>query len=109
MLLAVEQLRRRVPGGIGVYARGLLGGLAADAAEGDAVEVTLLASRPPRGAGDPLAAFGRPVHASRLPGRLLTRAWDHGLSRAPAGFDIVHSVSLASPRLRALRARNGSS
>ena len=29
VLLAVEQLRRRVPGGIGAYARGLLGGLAA--------------------------------------------------------------------------------
>ena len=54
MLLAVEQLRRRVPGGIGAYARGLLGGLAAEAVEGDAVEVTLLASRPPRGADDPL-------------------------------------------------------
>ena len=36
VLLAVEQLRRRVPGGIGVYARGLLGGLAQCAAEGDA-------------------------------------------------------------------------
>ena len=101
VLLAVEQLRRRVPGGIGAYARGLLGGLAIEAVEGEAVEVTLLASRAPRGADDPLHAFGRPVDASWLPGRLLIRAWDHGLSRAPAGFDIVHSVSLASPRLRA--------
>ena len=49
---------------------------------------------------DPLSAFGRPLHTSRLPGRLLTRAWDHGLTRAPAGFDIVQSVSLASPQLR---------
>ena len=62
--------------------------------------MALLASRAPGGADDPLAAFGRPLHTSRLPGRLLTRAWDHGLVRAPAGFDIVHSVSLASPRLR---------
>ena len=30
----------------------------------------------------------------------MTRAWDHGLIRAPAGFDVVHSVSLASPQLR---------
>ena len=57
------------------------------------------------GAADPLAAFGRPIHTSRLPDPLLTRAWDHGLSRAPAGFDIVHSVSLAAPRLRALGRR----
>ena len=100
VLLAAEQLRRRVPGGIGAYARGLLGGLAVAATEGDGVEVALLASRAPRGGADPLAAFGRPLHTSRLPGRLLTRAWDHGLTRAPAGFDIVQSVSLASPQLR---------
>jgi glycosyltransferase involved in cell wall biosynthesis len=100
VLMAVEQLRRRVPGGIGVYARCLLGGLAHIAAEGDQVDLALLASRPPGGRPDPLAAFGRPLHTSRLPSRLLTRAWDHGLSRAPAGYDVVHSVSVASPRLR---------
>jgi glycosyltransferase involved in cell wall biosynthesis len=100
VLMAVEQLRRRVPGGIGVYARGLLGGLAQIAAEGDEVEVALLASRPPGGSPDPLAAFGRPLHTSRLPSRLLTRAWDHGLSRFPAGYDVVHSVSVASPQVR---------
>ena len=100
MLLAVEQLRRRVPGGIGAYARGLLGGLALAAADGDEVEVALLASRAPGGAGDPLEEFDQPLHTSRLPSVLLTRAWDHGLFRAPAGFDVVHSVSLASPQLR---------
>src|ERR1700677_4717025 len=100
VLLAVEQLRRRVPGGIGAYARGLLGGLAVAAAEGHGAEVALLAGRAPGDVDDPLAAFGHPLYASRLPGRLMTRAWDHGLLRAPAGFDIVHSVSLASPRLR---------
>ena len=100
VLLAVEQLRRRVPGGIGAYTRGLLSGLAACSAEGDPVEVTLWASRAAAGADDPLVAYGRPIIASRLPGPLLSRAWDHGLSRAPEGFDVVHSVSLASPRLR---------
>ncbi|HEX4433696.1 MAG TPA: glycosyltransferase family 1 protein [Acidimicrobiales bacterium] len=100
VLLAVEQLRRRVPGGIGSYARGLLEGLAVAEAEGDAVDVALLASRAPRGEDDPLAELGRPLHTSRLPSALLTRAWDHGLSRAPAGFDVVHSVSLASPQLQ---------
>jgi glycosyltransferase involved in cell wall biosynthesis len=100
VLLAVEQLRRRVPGGIGAYARGLLSGLAACSGEGDPVEVTLWASRAPGGADDPLVAFGQPIITSRLPGPLLSRAWDHGLSHAPEGFDVVHSVSLASPPLR---------
>jgi glycosyltransferase involved in cell wall biosynthesis len=93
VLLVVEQLRRPVPGGIGTYAAGLLQGL--DALP-DGPDVTLLASRPPRG-GDPLARFGRPVAASPLPGRLLTRAWDYALVPAPAGFGVVHAVSLATP------------
>jgi len=100
VLLVVEQLRRRVPGGIGRYANGLLQGLADDGAGG----VTLFASRVPgaparRGGrpGDPLASFGLPVRTSRLPGRLLTRAWDRGRAALPAGFDLVHTVSLAIP------------
>ncbi len=100
VLIAVEQLRRKVPGGIGNYARGLLTGLQCCAEDGDRVDVTLLASRPPRGAADPLAAYGLPVVVSALPGRVVTRAWDHSLLRAPEGFAVVHSVSLAAPMLR---------
>ena len=107
VLLVVEQLRRRVPGGIGAYARGLLGGLATCTGEGDDVDVTLLASRPPGDrlgragpAEDPLTAFGLPLTAEHLPGPVLTRAWDHGLRHTPRGFDIVHSVSLAAPAPR---------
>jgi glycosyltransferase involved in cell wall biosynthesis len=112
--MAVEQLRRAVPGGIGAYARGLLAGMAQCAEDGDEVDVTLLASRnPARSAGgsarppDPLAQFGRPLRLSVLPGRLLTRSWDHGLVHAPAGFDVVHSISSAFPPLaRGGRARS---
>jgi glycosyltransferase involved in cell wall biosynthesis len=50
---------------------------------------------------DPLQEFGRPLELSRLSGHLLTRAWDRGWVRAPRGFDVVHSVSLASPTARA--------
>jgi glycosyltransferase involved in cell wall biosynthesis len=102
-LLVVEQLRRRVPGGIGRYARSLLQALAAEGVGG----ITLFASRVPGHApgritpiADPLASLGFPVVTSRLPGRLLTRAWDHGLGAAPAGFALVHSVSLAIPPVR---------
>jgi glycosyltransferase involved in cell wall biosynthesis len=100
VLLVAEQLRRRVPGGIGTYVRGLLGGLRALA--DDRVEVppvTLYASRV-ASVPDPLAVFGRPVITSRLPGPLLTRGWDRALVHAPPGFDLVHAVSVAVPPLR---------
>ena len=108
VLLAVEQLRREVPGGIGRYAVGLLDGLRElDAEEHAATRstplVSLLVSRPGgrrRRDRDPLAPWQLPIRASRLPGPLLTRAWDHGLARAPRGFDVVHAVSLAAPPVR---------
>lgn len=103
VLLAVEQLRRAVPGGIGTYTRGLLRGLAeldrSDGLDGSAppVSVTLHASRR---SPDPLAQFGRPVLTAPLPSRVLTRAWGVRLVRSPPGFDVVHSVSLAAPAPR---------
>jgi glycosyltransferase involved in cell wall biosynthesis len=111
VLMAVEQLRRAVPGGIGAYAGGLLQGIAECETDGDGIDVTLLASRLPRSersgrlptAADPLRRFGHPLALSRLPGPLLTRAWDRGWVGAPTGFDVLHSVSLASPAHRSGR------
>jgi glycosyltransferase involved in cell wall biosynthesis len=97
VLLLAEQLRRQAAGGIGTYVLGLLQGLdeLAAADDTDAPELVLTASRPPAGV-DPLAALGSGLRTSPLPGPLLTRAWDHGLVRAPAGVDLVHAVSLAT-------------
>lgn len=99
VLLLVEQLRRSAAGGIGTYVLGLLQGLDALAAEDPdgAPELVLTASRSRSGPdGDPLATLGHPLHASVLPGPLLTRAWDRGIVRAPSGIDVVHAVSLAT-------------
>jgi len=96
VLVVAEQLRRAVPGGIGRAAVELLGALSVTGG----VDVTLWVSRPPVGqvpADDPLARLRWPVLTSPLPGPLLTRAWDVGLCRAPSGFDVVHSISLAAP------------
>jgi glycosyltransferase involved in cell wall biosynthesis len=99
--MAVQQLRRRVPGGIGNYASGLLNGLTQCAAIGQTVDLTLLASRVPGrptfGVPDPLSPFGRDIMASRLPGPAMTRLWDRSWWHVPNGFDVVHSVSLAFP------------
>jgi glycosyltransferase involved in cell wall biosynthesis len=94
VLVAVEQLRRAVPGGIGTYGRGLLQGLSSLGAARP--EVALLASRP-SSRPDPLAGFGFPIMASPLPGPVLTRAWRAGLARAPDGYQVVHAISLAAP------------
>jgi glycosyltransferase involved in cell wall biosynthesis len=45
---------------------------------------------------DPLRSLGYPLRCSRLPGPLLTRAWDHGILRAPARFDVVQATSLST-------------
>lgn len=93
--LALEQLRRRVPGGIGTYARGLLQGLG-ELDDSERPALSLAASRSPV-RPDPLSAYGYPVAASLLPGPLMTRAWDIGLLAVGRGSDVVHSVSLALP------------
>lgn len=91
LLVVAEQLRRGAPGGIGTYLRSLV-----VAVEGDP-DITLLASRPPAGP-DPVAALGRPVVTSPLPGRVLTRVWTRGLAGVTGHrFDLVFAPSLAAP------------
>ncbi|MGH9007153.1 MAG: hypothetical protein ACRDV6_05480, partial [Acidimicrobiales bacterium] len=98
VLLVVEQLRRRVPGGIGTYVRGLLTGLARlQEHRGQSLDLTLFASR---AAPDPLVGLGRPIRTSALPSPLLTRAWDRGVAHAPRGAAVVHGLSLAAPPIR---------
>ena len=102
VLLVVEQLRRRVPGGIGTYISGLLHGLAQLEEDSEPVpDVELYASRPPRGR-DPITSFGRPVRVSKLPSVVLTRAWGRAVVRAPRGYGVVHATSLAVPPVRRL-------
>lgn len=96
VLLVVEQLRRRIPGGIGTYVSGLLGGLSAlrTSSTDGAAAVTLFASRV---SADPLEGRGLPVRTAPVPSRLATRAWDRSLLHAPRGFDVVHGTSFATP------------
>jgi len=60
--LAAEQLRRRVPGGIGTYALGLLKGIGELPAT-ERPELTIVVSRTPI-RPDPLEALGYPVVSS---------------------------------------------
>jgi glycosyltransferase involved in cell wall biosynthesis len=92
------QLRRRVPGGIGRHAEGLLRGLGS---LGEAAPPVAVHASRYRGPGaDPLTRFGFPVRASALPGVLLVAAWDRGLHPVPGPARLVHTVSLAAPPRR---------
>ncbi len=97
VVLVAEQLRRRVPGGIGTCVRGLVAGW--HELGGAGPRLTLWASRAPGRGPDPLASLG-PVQASALPGPALVRAWDRGLVRPPRGHDVVLAPSLATPPAR---------
>ena len=95
VVVVVEQLRRAVPGGIGTYARGLVGALAAlDGA--DRPRCRLYAARS-RVSPDPLGDLGFPVETSWWPDAALVRAWGFGLGRVGRRAALVHAVSLAAP------------
>jgi glycosyltransferase involved in cell wall biosynthesis len=110
ILVVVEQLRRRVPGGSGTYVAGVLEGLGKlwngtqDKDQEANLDLTLYASRASRKERpDRLEQFGFPVMTAPLPGSVLTRAWDSGLARVPGGFSLVHGCSLAVPREKGIR------
>lgn len=92
-MIVAEQLRRRVPGGIGTYVSGLLSGLRAVPGR-DAIDISLVASR--AGSPDPLARFGFPIETVAIPSRVVARAWDFGLGGVRSG-GIVHAPSFAMP------------
>jgi glycosyltransferase involved in cell wall biosynthesis len=89
----VEQLRQRVPGGIGTYAAGLLTGLGDLASERLVIEV--MASKGPR--PDPLERFGFEVRAGLLGHRTQMLLWDAGFGQLGSDADVVHRTSLAGP------------
>jgi glycosyltransferase involved in cell wall biosynthesis len=88
-----EQLRQRVPGGIGTYVTGLLGGLVALGDPG--LEVVAVTSRAP--SPDPLAAIGVPIEASTHGHRMQMALWDAGLGDPKHALEILHLSSLAGP------------
>src|SRR5580698_5317421 len=89
VVIVAEQLRRRVPGGIGTYVSGLLLGLKAGAPR-RGLEVSLVATRTP--SPDPLERFGFPLRALPVPSRLIAKAWDLGLCRVRSA-GLVHATS----------------
>ena len=97
VLITAEQLRRRVPGGIGTYVRSLFGALDSSHA---VVPVAWASRGLPATLGLPPAVQER---LSILPGRVLTGMWDLGLAAPPNDVDRVHATSLAIPPHR----RNG--
>ena len=101
--IVAEQLRRRVPGGIGTYVTCLVRGLAGLPRP---PRLSLIAGRDRVGPslGEKIGA-GLQIAASgpQLPTEVVTRLWDHGLLSAGATgrrADVVHATSMAAPPLR---------
>ena len=93
VLVVAEQLRRRVPGGIGTYVKGLLGGLVAvDATERPSIGVLASAVR----GADPLGTYPFPRSVVHIPSRLVATSWRHGVGRI-RGARLVHATSFALP------------
>ena len=93
VIIGVEQLRQRIPGGIGTYTRGLLTGLAAlRDPDFSFVRFASKGSRP-----DSLAEGDFPLVTSSLSHRLQIRAWTWGLGSFPDDGDIAHLCSFAAP------------
>ncbi len=104
MAIIAEQLRRKVPGGIGTYTLGLLQGLS-----GYDLDLEALASRPHENP-DSLAQGEwtlrhLPPHLP-MSSRLLSAAWNRGVYRQVKGYEVVHAASIGFPGRVSERNRN---
>jgi glycosyltransferase involved in cell wall biosynthesis len=100
--VVAEQLRRRVPGGIGTYVACLVGGLA----ELSSPPGLMLIAGRDRHSGGACERFAPAPHVPAfgppLPTELLTRLWDRrllGLGPEGRRADVVHATSMAIPPL----------
>jgi glycosyltransferase involved in cell wall biosynthesis len=100
VVLYVEQLRRRVPGGIGTTVRGLLRGLAAEPA-GQRPPIVAYASAGRRDLGVGLGSDPIELRTGMLPGRAATRLWSVGLGGPRGRFAVAHATSFAFPPVAA--------
>ena len=96
ILLVVEQLRQKVPGGIGTVAAELARALGQASDPAVRLRVFLFASAPPVGP-DPLSEFGLGVVVSAAPTAIVGRLWDLGLARLKRQVDLVHATSFQVP------------
>ncbi|NNN02630.1 MAG: glycosyltransferase [Acidimicrobiaceae bacterium] len=87
--IAVEQLSRAQPGGIGSYARGLVTGLVEIGWGSDIVTLG------PRGSG--AVQPGVAHHSAPLSIKALTRGWSRVPVGVPRDIDVVHATSMAGP------------
>ncbi|WP_298212018.1 glycosyltransferase family 1 protein [Ferrimicrobium sp.] len=94
-LLLVDQLTRRVSGGIGVYISGVLQGLNQIGMDRD---LTLFTSHTTTRVG-PSSWVGTRVQ-TRLDYRLQQRLWDYGAGAPKGNWSFYHAFSLGGPLLR---------
>jgi glycosyltransferase involved in cell wall biosynthesis len=98
IVLIADQLRQRVPGGVGVYTSSTLAALAELAPQADDLSLRTFASAPRSRKADDVFPVGSLHHEqSRLPQPLAQLVWDLGLE-SPKHWDLLYSFSMGGPK-----------
>ena len=96
VVLTLDQLRRRHPGGIGTYVRGLVRGLQELIGIGELdFDLGGLAPRGP--SPDPLNDLALNLRCTPFGERLTTRLWAHRALGVPRDAAVLHATSMAGP------------
>jgi glycosyltransferase involved in cell wall biosynthesis len=96
IVVTVDQLARRQPGGIGTYVRGLLGGLSELRAGGE-LTAPVVALAPKGTVLDDRTLRGAEAAFTRTGVRRTTRRWLNGSDGVPTTASVVHATSMAGP------------
>jgi len=91
--ILVEQLRQKVPGGIGTYVLGLAQGLS----ELDAPDLQTVAIASKQNESEPSYNLEMPIVTTPFSHRLQMLVWDRGFGAPNLDLDVLHLTSLAGP------------
>jgi glycosyltransferase involved in cell wall biosynthesis len=94
--ILVEQLRQKVPGGIGTYILGLAKGLG----ELDAPNLQTVAIASKQTGSEPPFNLELPIVTTSFSHRLQMLLWDRGIAAPSLDLDVLHLTSLAGPLTR---------
>ena len=82
VLVIAQQLRRKIPGGIGTYTQGLLFGLS-EIKTNRKIKISIFATQGPKVQKDPLSRYGFNRKTVPLPAKVITTLYNQRLVGPP--------------------------